>query len=100
MMIPRLFVAPASGRLSRGRPARGAAETAALLFYSFLPRFLLRFPPMSNLDFVTVGVGDVDFAAGHIFGIVYRWNFHSVGQQVFAQAGQVGRVHVERECLR
>ena len=26
-------VAPASGRLSRGRPARGAAETAALRWY-------------------------------------------------------------------
>jgi len=31
----QFLVAPASGRLSRGRPARGAAETAALRWYDF-----------------------------------------------------------------
>ena len=57
---------------------------------AFLPGLLLGFAPMANADAITVGIGDVDFASGHVFRIADRRHFDAAAQQVLAQSGQIG----------
>jgi hypothetical protein len=54
---------------------------------------------MVNLYSVAIGVGDVSFTAGHIFGMVYRRYFNSAGQQMLAQASQVSYIHAQHHSL-